>query len=213
MLYANFDKSSDLKNDLEEKQESPMNLNDLTTHHVHTDNIAPNGMINNQIEKHPSPISPLNEKTNEFDSTANEKLNEIFALTKQKLQPTLDALQDKKDELLLASKHSPNSSIENEYPKKSILRSTQSKLNADVLLAAVKQQQEPRYKIKQSPEIERIKNAINYGIDSGIKPKSSEVSPTTIDDKSISAIKRSYSSLPLSTPAVRNSNSHIFLHR
>jgi len=213
VLHANFDKSSDLNNNLEEKQESPMNLNDLTTHHAHIDNRAPNEMINDRIEQHPSSISPLNEKTNEFDSTANEKLNEIFALTKQKLQPTLDALQDKKDELLLASKNSPNSSIESEYARKSILRSTQSKLDTDVLLAAVKQQQELTFKIKQSPETERIKNAINYGIDSGIKPKSNEVSPTKIDDKSISAIKRSYSSLPLSTPAVRNSNSHIFLHR
>jgi hypothetical protein len=65
-------------------------------------------------------------------SSKTEKLNEIFTLTKQKLQPTLDALQDKKDELLSASKHLPDTSISPQ---------STSPGNTDVLFAAIKQKQ------------------------------------------------------------------------
>jgi hypothetical protein len=170
--------------------------------------------IDDQLKnRHASSISSLNKDATKSNSTTDQKLYEIFASTKQKLQPTLDALKDKKDELLSSSKHSPTSSISSEFPRKSILRTAQSKsvslLNADALLSAIKHQQQTEnksFRIIQSPETDWTKTAVNYGIDSGIQSKSNEVSPNEKHDNSISAIKRSYASLPISTPAVRNSN-------
>jgi hypothetical protein len=133
----------------------------------------------------------------------------------EKRQSTLDAVQDKKVELLSASEYSPNSSVRNIFPRKSILRSAQSKpislLNADAFLSAIKQQQYTEnkpFKIIQSPETDWTRTAINYGIDSGLHSKLNEISPDKIDDKSISAIRRSYASLPISTPAVRDSKTY-----
>ena len=187
-----------------------MTLDDLTTLKSPIDNGVPDEVFNNQSKKHPSSISPLYEKPIHLNSSTDENLNDIFALTTQKLQPTLNALQDKKDEILSASKNSPNSSIKSEYPRKSILRNTQSnstsQLKSNVLWAAIKQRQELTYKIIQSPKTDWIETAVNYGIDSGLQSKSNEVSLIAIDDKSISAIERSYSLLPLSTAAVRNFN-------
>jgi hypothetical protein len=161
----------------------------------------------------------VSDKTIKLNSTKDEKLNEIFTLTKQKLQLTLDALQDKKYELLSASKISPDSSIANGDSKNLILRSTQSKSTSpvytDALLAAIKQQQQQTktkpFKRTQSPETDLIATTIKDDIDSNIKSKSDEGSTDQIDNKSISTIERPYASLPLSTPTVRNSNSFIYL--
>ena len=70
-----------------------------------------------------------------------EKLDEIFILTKEKLQPTLDALQGKKDELLSASKYLSDTTSANEYPNKSRLHSPQSTspINTNISYAAIKQ--------------------------------------------------------------------------
>jgi hypothetical protein len=177
-------------------------------------------MSHDQAKTHPSSITPVHDKTTELHSTKDEKLNEIFTLTKQKLQPTLDALKDKKDDLLSACKNSPGSSVANEYPKKSILRSTPSKstsqLNTDLLLAAIKQHQHHQaknkpFQITPSPETDRMKAIVNDDIHTNLRSKSDERSPNESDNQSISAIKRSYASLPLSTPAVRDSNSYISL--
>ncbi len=148
-------------------------------------------MFNDQTKTHSSSISPSNDKATKLNSTSDEKLNEIFTLTNQKLQPTLDALQDKKRSI--------------------------SQVNADGLLAASEQQQKQTQKksfqATHSLETDRIKTTVNDSIDLDVKSKSDEGSPNEIDNKSISAIKRSYASLPLSTSTVRNSNSCIFLKR
>jgi hypothetical protein len=196
---------------IKKKYGSHVNLEDLTTDKSAIDKRASNEIFNDPTKTHPS--------STKLNSTKDGKLNEIFTLTKQKLQPTLNALQDKKHELLSASKISPDSSIANEYPKNSILRSTQSKskspVDTDALLAAIKQQRQQTkikpFKIKQLPETNLIKTTIKDGIDSNIKYKLDKGLPDRIDNESISSIKQSYDSLPLSTPTVRNSNSCIYL--
>jgi hypothetical protein len=191
--------------------------NDSTTSKILTDNSVATQMFNEQTKDQSFPTSLLNDETIKDNSTADEKLNEIFVLTKKKLQPTLNALQDKKDEILSASKNIPNSFSGNDIPRKSILRSVQSKSvsNADVLLAAIKQQQQQTEDISnkttESPEEAWIKNAVNYGIDSGIEIQPNEVSLDKTSDKSISTIRRSYASLPLSTPAVRDTSAYTSL--
>ena len=100
-----------------------------------------------EIESSISHISSFDEKKpllphfNPDDQT--EKLDEIFILTKEKLQPTLDALQGKKDELLSASKYLSDAPIANEYSTESRLHSPQftSSVNADISYAAIKQKQ------------------------------------------------------------------------
>jgi hypothetical protein len=162
----------------EKKKSGPhSNLDNLTTDKSPIYKKTSKEMLNDQTKTHPSSFSPLNDKTAKLNpTTTDEKLNEIFTLTKQKLQPTLDALQDKKDELLSAIKNSPDSSISNEYSKKS---KSVSLVNTDVPLDAIKQQQQQTknksFKTIQSPETDRIKTAVNNGIDSDIKSKTDEV--------------------------------------
>jgi hypothetical protein len=191
--------------------------NDSSTSKILTDNSVATQMFDGQTNDQSFPTSLLNDETNKDNSTTDEKLNEIFGLTKKNLQPTLNALQDKKDEILSASKNIPNSFSGNDISRKSILRSVQSKSvsNADVLLAAIKQQQQQTEDISnkttESPEEAWIKNAVNYGIDSGIEIQPNEVSLDKTSDKSISTIRRSYASLPLSTPAVRDTSAYTSL--
>ncbi|CAF2330052.1 unnamed protein product [Rotaria sp. Silwood2] len=175
-----------------EKELSSMDIDLLTTYKYSIENKVPIKIIDDQIKTHSSSSFVLNEKTTKLHSTTGK----IFTLTKQKLQATLDNSQDK---LVSTSKISPNSSIGNDSPRKSILRSIQSKsipqFHTNLLLASIKQQQEQiqnkSFQIIESPTT-----------DSSKKSKSNEISSNKIDNKSISAIKRSYALLPISTPAI-----------
>jgi len=145
----------------------------------------------------------------------HSNLNNIF----EEKRNLVSFTDDKNKELSSTNIRDPPSNTplnnENQFPRKSILRNTQSKsislLNADTLLSAIKQQTDGKpFKIIQPLEKDWPKTAINYGIDSGLQPKLNEISPDKIDNQSISAIKRSYASLPISTPAVRNSKPYIY---
>lgn len=176
-------------------------------------------MFHDQTNTYPSSISPLNDSTAKSNQTTDEKLNEIFTLTKQKLQPTINALQDKRDELLSASKTSPDSFISNEHPNQSILRNTESKPRSsgstDLFFAAIKERQRQTqnkpFKTASSSETNPIKPTVSDGIGSDIKSKLEEGSPNEADNTSISTPENYLTSKPdeqtLFNPKVNKTNS------
>ncbi|CAF3344970.1 unnamed protein product [Rotaria sp. Silwood1] len=148
-----------------------MNIDMLISYKSSIDNKIPIAMIDDQTKIHPCSIFVSND------------------------------LQEKKNESVSSSQTFPNSSIGNNFPRKSILRSTQSKsihqLNTNILLASIKQKQKEAQ--IQNKSLQIIESST---IDSNKKFQTNEISLNKIHDKSISAIKRSYALLPISTPAI-----------
>ncbi|CAM2703855.1 unnamed protein product [Rotaria socialis] len=145
----------------------------------------------------------------ESSSDSEDKLNGISASAQEKLQFTVEVIQDEKDELLSAIEISPNSTFKKNLSRKSILRSTQSNssshFDTSVLLASIKQQERTQTKLFskiKSSIAEPTKTIINDKTNLGKTSKSTEV-----NNKSISAIRRSYALLPVSTPASNNPSS------
>ncbi|CAM4896768.1 unnamed protein product [Rotaria socialis] len=145
----------------------------------------------------------------ESSSDSEDKLNGISASAQEKLRFTVELLQDEKDELLSAIEISPNSTFKKNLSRKSILRSTQSNssshFDTSVLLASIKQQERTQTKLFskiKSSIAESTKTIINDKTNLGKTSKSTEV-----NNKSISAIRRSYALLPVSTPASNNPSS------
>ncbi|CAF3425120.1 unnamed protein product [Rotaria socialis] len=145
----------------------------------------------------------------ESSSDSEDKLNGISASAQEKLQFTVEVIQDEKDELLSAIEISPNSTFKKNLSRKSILRSTQSNssshFDTSVLLASIKQQERTQTKLFskiKSSITESTKTIINDKTNLGKTSKSTEV-----NNKSISAIRRSYALLPVSTPASNNPSS------
>ncbi|CAF5043788.1 unnamed protein product, partial [Rotaria magnacalcarata] len=139
----------------------------------------------------------------ESASDSEDKLNGIFASAKEKFQFTVEAVQDEKDELLSAIEISPNSTFKNNLSRKSILRSTQSNstshFDTSILLALIKQHEHTQTKL-----FPKIKSSITESAKTIINDKTNlekTSKSTEIDNKSISAIRRSYALLPVSTPA------------
>ncbi|CAF4461638.1 unnamed protein product [Rotaria socialis] len=139
----------------------------------------------------------------ESSSDSEDKLNGISASAQEQLQFTVEVIQDEKDELLSAIEISPNSTFKKNLSRKSILRSTQSNssshFDTSVLLASIKQQERTQTKLFskiKSSIAESTKTIINDKTNLGKTSKSTEV-----NNKSISAIRRSYALLPVSTPA------------
>ncbi|CAF4586973.1 unnamed protein product [Rotaria sp. Silwood1] len=154
-----------------EKELPLMNIDMLISYKSSIDNKIPIAMIDDQTKIHPCSIFVSND------------------------------LQEKKNESVSSSQTSPNSSIGNNFPRKSILRSTQSKsihqLNTNILLASIKQKQKEAQ--IQNKSLQIIESST---IDSNKKFQANEISLNRIHDKSISAIKQSYALLPISTPAI-----------
>ncbi|CAF3788706.1 unnamed protein product [Rotaria socialis] len=145
----------------------------------------------------------------ESSSDSEDKLNGISASAQEQLQFTVEVIQDEKDELLSAIEISPNSTFKKNLSRKSILRSTQSNssshFDTSVLLASIKQQERTQTKLFskiKSSIAESTKTIINDKTNLGKTSKSTEV-----NNKSISAIRRSYALLPVSTPASNNPSS------
>ncbi|CAF2125212.1 unnamed protein product [Rotaria magnacalcarata] len=139
----------------------------------------------------------------ESSSDSEDKLNGIFASAKEKFQFIVEAVQDEKDELLSAIEISPNSTFKNNLSRKSILRSTQSNstsyFDTSILLALIKQHEHTQTKL-----FPKIKSSITESAKTIINDKTNlekTSKSTEIDNKSISAIRRSYALLPVSTPA------------
>ncbi len=136
----------------ENKSLLPFNLDDFSNDKSPIDKRAINEMFDDQTKV-------------DLSSSKTEKFNEIFTLKKQKLQPTLDALQDNKDEPLSASKYLLNTSITNEYSSKSI----PSPDNTNVSFAAIKQKQ-----YQQQTENRSLKTTSSFDTDSDKKFKSDQ---------------------------------------
>ena len=121
---------------------------------------------------------------------------------------TISGQENESEDALRTRESTPNVSSINDGPRKSILRNVPSKsisnVNADVLMAAIRQQQPegPFLQRRDLSSNDRIKSAVNYGIDSSLRLNATSLNLNQPDNRSISSIKRSYASLPLSTPAV-----------
>ena len=194
-----------------ERKTEELSLTDINSDKSVVDNKMLIEIVADQGKIHDCLISSFNQKTIEFNSATNKQQDEMFYLIEQKLQPYLDNLQKKKKELRSISKDLSSSCNGIKLPRKSILNNVPSKpvtqLSTDILLTCMdRQRQNELFQASQSLETTWIKTTVN---NANFSSQISALHEVSSADRSISAIKRSHSSLPFSKSAVRISSESI----